>query len=172
MRVETDRTPYYENSFVLSKVKTKRQTFNNTHSITENKMLPDSLRPVEQPFGLACFNNNQFWQAGNICQGKWGLVGLHNCFRLVKPGNSFPKRQVMYIFFIVIIIINFDNNNYFNNNYRATNNNNNNYNNNDSWNKNDGNNHPNMSTPFTTCTDYCLPCWTDLHSLHPGTVVL
>lgn len=54
-----DRTPYYQNSFVFSKIKTKRHVFNNTHSITENKMLPDSLRPVENPFGLTCFNNNQ-----------------------------------------------------------------------------------------------------------------
>ena len=60
MRGEIDRTPYYENSFVFSKIKTKRHAFNNTHSITENKMLSDSLRPVEQPFGLACFNNNQY----------------------------------------------------------------------------------------------------------------
>lgn len=55
-----DRAPYYENSFVFSKIKTKRHTFNNTHGIRENKMLPDSLRPAEQPFGLACFNNNQY----------------------------------------------------------------------------------------------------------------
>lgn len=51
---------YYENYFVFSKIKRKRHTFNNTHGITGNKMLPDSLRPVEQPFGLACFNNNQY----------------------------------------------------------------------------------------------------------------
>ena len=60
MRGEMDRTPYYENSFVFSKIKTKRHTSDNTHGITENKMLPDSLIPVKQPFGLACFNNNQY----------------------------------------------------------------------------------------------------------------
>lgn len=52
-----DRTPYYENSFVFSKIKTKRHTFNNAQGITENKMLPDSLRPVEQYLGSSLCAN-------------------------------------------------------------------------------------------------------------------
>lgn len=55
-----DKTPYHENHFVFSKIKTKRHTCTKTHSTTDNKMLPDNLRQVEQPFGLASVNNNQY----------------------------------------------------------------------------------------------------------------
>ena len=51
-----DKTPYHENPFAFSKIKTKRHTCTKT----DNKMLPDNLRPVEQPFGLARVNKNQY----------------------------------------------------------------------------------------------------------------